>query len=230
MKIISILLILLLSQCKEEKKPVFKPEYTETSSPQDGILPYFKSELMDPYWPEGNKYPADLRKFSDFTLTDHNGKIITEKDLSGNYKLLVFFYAKCKGICPMITRNIQNFLPRIEDKSNLQIISITVNPEIDNPEMLRKFREMYKIKEESWVFLTGSKNFIFDLARKQFGAEVKVLLGQNDLTDFVHTENVYLIDRKNYLRGIYRAKGTGDLERLLVEMKTLRQEDFGKKL
>ncbi|HMZ60776.1 MAG TPA: SCO family protein, partial [Leptospiraceae bacterium] len=49
-------------------------------------------------------------------------------------------------------------------------------------------------------------------------------------TDFVHTENVYLIDRKNYLRGIYRAKGTGDLERLLVEMKTLRQEDFGKKL
>lgn len=230
MKIISILLILLLSQCKEEKKPVFKPEYTETSSPQDGILPYFKSELMDPYWPEGGKYPAELRKFSDFSLTDHNGRIITEKDLSGNYKLVVFFYAKCKGICPMITRNIQDFLPKIEDKSNLQIISITVNPDADSPEILRKFRNTYRIKEESWIFLTGSKNFIFDLARKQFGAEVKVLLGQNDLTDFVHTENVYLIDKKNYLRGIYRAKGTGDLERLLIEIKTLRQEDFGKKL
>lgn len=196
MKVILLTLLLLLAYCKEEKKPVFKPEYTETSVPQDGMLPHFKSELMDPYWPEENKYPADLRRFSDFNLTNHNGKIITEKDLSGNYKLLVFFYAKCKGICPMITRNIQNFIPRIEDKSNLQIISITVNPEVDNPEMLQKFREMYKIKEENWIFLTGPKEFIFNLARQQFGAEVKVLLGQNDLTDFVHTENVYLIDKK----------------------------------
>ncbi len=124
----------------------------------------------------------------------------------------------------MITYNMVKFLPKIQDQSDIQILSFTVNPEVDTVEVLQKFRDQYKINNSNWIFLTGSKNKIYEIARKQFGADVKVIKGQYDLNDFVHTENVYLLDKNLYLRGIYRAKGTGDLERLLVEFKTLREE------
>ncbi len=218
------LLLLSLSFC-EEKKPVFYPELTSTSVPQDGILPYFKTENMDPYWVENEKYPDDLRKISEISLLSNLNEEVNEHKLLGKYKLVLFFYAKCSGICPMITRNMVNFLPKIEDQSDIEIVSFTINPEIDTVDVLKKFKEQYKVTQTNWIFLTGSKKMIYDMARTQFGADVKSVKGNDDLTDFVHTENVYLLDKKNFLRGMYRARGTGDLDRLLVELKTLRDKD-----
>ncbi|MBP9885022.1 MAG: SCO family protein [Leptospiraceae bacterium] len=220
---LSIFLVVIVFGC-EEKKSVFYPELTESSIPQEGILPYFKGEVMDPYWVENQKYPIDLRRFPNITLESHLKEEVKEGKLLGKYKLITFFYAKCNGICPMITRNMINFLPRIENQSDLEIYSITINPEVDSVEVLQNFREQYKIKQTNWTFLTGSKKDIYEMARKQFSADVKVIKGADNLNDFVHTENIYLLDKQNYLRGIYRAKGTGDLERLLVELKTLREE------
>lgn len=225
-KILYSLLILLFATACDEKKETFYPELTYSSSPKDGILPYFKSDVMDPFWPEENGIlPSDLKKIPEFSLVSHENQEFNLKNLREKYTLIVFFYAKCRGICPMITRNMLNFIPKIEDQTDVQIVSISVNPELDTVDVLKKFRSLYKISQSRWTFLTGSKKTIFNLARNQFGADIKVIQGKDDLNDFVHTENVYLIDRKNYLRGVYRAKGTGDLERLLIELKTLKEED-----
>ncbi|EMO04749.1 SCO1/SenC, partial [Leptospira interrogans serovar Icterohaemorrhagiae str. Verdun HP] len=207
-------------------KRKYHPELTYFSFPKEGILPYFKGEVMDPYWQEADKkLPDDLRKVPEFTLLTHENLAFNNQNLRDKYTLVVFFYAKCKGICPMITRNMLNLIPKIKDQTDLQIVSITVNPETDSVEVLKKFRNQYKIVQNNWVFLTGSKKTIYDLARNQFGADIKLISGKDNLNDFVHTENVYLIDKKNYLRGIYRAKGSGDLERLKIELNTLKEED-----
>lgn len=223
-KLLIVLVLFLLTTC-ENKNPVFNPELTESYKPMEGILPYFKTENMDPYWTENNNYPQDLRKITEISLISNKNQTITEKELLGKYKLIIFFYARCNGVCPMITRNMQNFIPRIKNRENLEVLSVTINPEIDTVEILNEFRKNYAIKENNWIQVTGNKNQIYDLARYQFGADIKTIKGKEDLTDFVHTENVYLVDKNNYLRGIYRAKGTGDLERLLVEMETLRNFD-----
>ncbi|MCD1165228.1 SCO family protein [Leptospira interrogans] len=210
----------------EDIKEKYHPELTYFSFPKEGILPYFKGEVMDPYWQEADKkLPDDLRKVPEFTLLTHENLAFNNQNLRDKYTLVVFFYAKCKGICPMITRNMLNFIPKIKDQTDLQIVSITVNPETDSVEVLKKFRNQYKIVQNNWVFLTGSRKTIYDLARNQFGADIKLISGKDNLNDFVHTENVYLIDKKNYLRGIYRAKGSGDLERLKIELNTLKEED-----
>ncbi|AOP32889.1 photosynthetic protein synthase II [Leptospira tipperaryensis] len=226
MKVLCIILIFFFLISCDEKKETFNPELTYSSSPKDGILPYFKSDVMDPFWPETNEaLPSDLKRVPEFSLVSHENQEFNLKNLRDKYTLVVFFYAKCRGICPMITRNMLNFIPKIADQKDVQIVSISVNPEIDTVEILKKFRSLYKISQSQWTFLTGSKKTIFNLARNQFGADIKVIQGKDDLNDFVHTENVYLIDRKNYLRGVYRAKGSGDLERLLIELNTLKEED-----
>ncbi|WP_425460584.1 SCO family protein [Leptospira ilyithenensis] len=223
-----LLIVFLLLSCDEQKSN-FYPELTFASVPEEGVLPYFKGDVMDPYWQEdGKNLPQDLKKIPDFTLRTHENKEFNLYHLKDKYTLVTFFYAKCNGICPLITRNILNFLPKIDNQTDVQVISISVNPEIDTVDELKKFRGLYKITRNNWTFLTGSKDTIYDMARKQFGADVKVIKGQSDLNDFVHTENVYLLDKNNYLRGMYRAKGPGDLERLLIELKTLKEEDSAK--
>lgn len=221
----SIFLLFFAVSCGDQQEK-FYPELTYSSAPKAGILPYFKSEVMDPFWPEANgKLPEDLKKVPEFSLVSHENREFNNRNLKDKYTLVTFFYAKCKGICPMITRNMMNFIPKIEDQSDLQIVSISVNPELDTVEVLKKFRNQYKIRQENWVFLTGAKKTIYNMARNQFGADIKVIQGKDDLNDFVHTENVYLLDKKNYLRGVYRAKGSGDLERLKIELSTLRESD-----
>ncbi|WP_109021415.1 SCO family protein [Leptospira kobayashii] len=226
----SILFILFfLLSCKEQK-PNFYPELTFSSVPQEGILPYFKGRTMDPYWREdGKDLPSDLKKIPEFSLRSHEGKNFTLHDLKNKYTLVTFFYAKCTGICPLITRSMLNFLPKIDNQTDVHVVSISVNPEIDTIGELKKFRGLYRITGDNWTFLTGSKDTIYDMARNQFSADVKVIQGQNNLNDFVHTENVYLLDKDQYLRGMYRAKGSGDLERLLIELKTLKEEENIKK-
>lgn len=52
----------------------------------------------------------------------------------------------------MITYNMVKFLPKIQDQSDIQILSFTVNPEVDTVEVLQKFRDQYKINNSNWIF------------------------------------------------------------------------------
>ncbi|MDZ4725906.1 MAG: SCO family protein [Leptospira sp.] len=220
-----ILFFIFLSQCSE-KEPNFPKELTFTSSPTAGILPFFKGENMDPYWKKvtDKELPSDLKRMPEFSFTTHNSTSFSPSELKGKYTLVTFFYAKCNGICPMITANMKKFLPNWQKDNDVQLISISVNPEVDTVKELMNFRKNYKINENKWTHLTGDKLSTYTIAREQFGADVTELKGAANLNDFVHTENVFLLDPNMYLRGIYRAKGMGDLERLLIELKTLRQE------
>lgn len=224
LKSLTLLLILTFSLFCSEQKPNFDPNLTFASTPIAGVLPYYKGEIMDPYWSQEGQKPADLKQIPEIPLTSHQNAPFNRNMFLGKYSLVTFFYAKCTGICPLITRNIKNFFPRLKDQPLVQVVSISVNPEIDTVHELIKFRKAYKIDQQNWFHLTGPKALIYDLARNQFNADVQVIKGQANLNDFVHTENIFLIDTKGYLRGVYRAKGTGDLDRLLAEMDTLKSE------
>lgn len=216
--------------CGDERPPDFPTELSEVSVPQAGVLPYFKGTVMDPYWPAQNQqgglaYPVDLRRLDNFILTAHNAQKFDDVRLDGKYALVSFFFARCSGICPMITFNMRKLSKRIPGQSDLQLLSITVNPDEDDAPAIDEYRRTNDITQSNWLFLTGPKITIYQMAREQFGADVQTVNGRDSLNDFVHTENVFLLDREGYLRGIYRARGMGDLERLLTDLKTLRAND-----
>lgn len=208
--------------CGPRDAPKFHPELTHVSQPEIGVLPFFRGPHLDPYWPRGRDLPGDLRAFPDLTLISHENQPFAGRAVRGSYTLILFFYATCAGICPMTTANLKWLYSRIPDAKETRFLSITVNPELDDPTSLRQFRARYGITQDNWLFLTGTRPQIEGLAREQFGADVQTREGQGGLLDFVHTENVFLLDKQGYLRGVYRARGTGDLERLLADLKLLR--------
>ncbi len=213
-----------------EPLPSIDPKLTNVSLPIDGVLPYFKGDILDPYWTLEKKKPEDLKKLPSFFFTSDKNQSVSLEKLKGKYKLVVFFFAKCNAVCPMITGNLIQFLPRVKVPEDFLILSFSVQPEEDTVEVLRSYKKRYKIENPNWIFLTGDRSSVHEMARREFSADVKQIDGKYDLKDFVHTENVFLVDKENYLRGVYRAKGNGDLERLLIELRTLYEYDIITKL
>lgn len=210
--------------CKE--KPSFPSELTQYSDPVPGILPYFQGSRMDPFWPHSKDRPADLRRMNNAIFRTEQDKAASALDhAKGKYSLVTFFYSSCVGLCPLIAENMKSLSSRIENQSDIQFISITIDPEIDDVKALQKFRAKHNITQKNWILLTGDKKTTESLAREQFAGEIKIKEGKAGLVDFVHTENVFLLDKEGYLRGIYRARGVGDFPRLLIDLKRLRDND-----
>ena len=222
-KFILITVMVLSLHCKDTGVP-FDRSMSFASSVKDGILPYFKGNNLDPVWPEKENMPADLRGLNDISLKNQNEETVTALNLKGKYVIAAFFFASCVGICPMITLNMKKVSSEIDNQSDLVFISITVDPERDSPGVLRKYIREQKINQSNWHFLTGEKSSIYSLARTQFNADVAVN-EKDDLRDFVHSENIYLLDKSLLLRGMYRGRGYADLKRLIKDLKLLRKNN-----
>jgi len=203
--------------------PASRPELTGYSEPVEGILPHFQGEEMDPFWSKTAELPANLRRISDATLRSEAGKSGSGRALAaGKYSLVTFFYTTCSGICPRITANMKNLSAQIKDQTDLQFLSITIDPTVDDEKALRSYRAKHAIEQANWIFLTGSKQEIEQMAREQFAAEIQAGTGKPGLIAFVHTENIFLLDKAGYLRGIYRARGDGEFPRIQKELAQLR--------
>lgn len=219
---IALIPLLAALACDKKNPPNLPRELTEFYSPVEGKVPYFKGSDMNPYWGDGKTpLPADLRQVKNFTFTTHTGSVLSPNDLKGKSVLISFFFTRCSGICPMVTASVKRMREKIGDQKNLVFVSVTVDPEHDQPVKLTEFRERMKVPFDNWYFATGNKDEIYGLARQVFQSDVTVR-GGGDQADFLHTESIYLLDKDLYLRGIYRTKGLADIERLTKELALLR--------
>jgi protein SCO1/2 len=113
----------------------------------------------------------------------------------------------------------------IEDSSFL-ILSHTVWPEVDSVNVLFKYAEKYDIDHKNWRFLTGAKMDLYRLARQDY----LVVPDINDPNfqhgseaDFIHTENIVLIDQKQRIRGYYDGTDPLEMDRLLEDIEILKE-------
>ena len=99
----------------------------------------------------------------DFHLIDQNGNPFHLSQLHGKVALLYFGYTHCPDVCPTTLTdfaNIYRALPE-KDRSKVQILFISVDPERDHPEMLKEYVTYF---DRSFVGLTGSADQIKEAA------------------------------------------------------------------
>jgi protein SCO1/2 len=133
-----------------------------------------------------------------FSFTNQNRKKIANKDYDGKVHVIEFFFSTCPSICPIMNRNMLEIEKEFMGNPNFGIISITINPENDTPEVLKKHAEDLGVTSSNWNFLTGDKATIFELANKGFN----VYVGQNDKVagGFEHSGLFALVDKKGMIR------------------------------
>jgi protein SCO1/2 len=225
----SILIAAGISFCKKGETPPFRQDMTSVSTPKAGKLPYYRGEIMDPWWVETTdqksaaSLPENLRRLNDFSLVSDSGREIARQSIGGKYAVVGFFFSRCSGICPMVTANVKKLSAKITDQRDLVFLSMSVDPENDSAEVLKHYKARFAVAQENWLFLTGTKETIYALARKTFNADVVTKSRKGGAADFLHTENIYLLDKDSYLRGIYRTRGGMDLDRLVGDLELLRK-------
>jgi len=144
---------------------------------------------------------SDLKiigKAPSFSLTNQNGKTISNADYKGKVYVVEFFFSTCPTICPIMNTNMKKIQASFASNANFGIASITINPENDTPEALKKHAETIDAKGMNWHFLTGDKTVIFDIANKGFN----LYAGENKKVNggFEHSGLFALIDKEGKIR------------------------------
>jgi len=115
------------------------------------------------------------------------------------------------------------FARAFENDKMVEIVSFSVTPWIDSPEILLKYKQKNGISQPNWHFLTGDKKAIYDLARKSYFAEERIGFAK-DSSEFLHTEHFVLVDEKLRIRGIYNGTLATEVNQMIADVKTLQAE------
>ena len=133
-----------------------------------------------------------------FELTDQNNAKISNKDYAGKVYVMEFFFSTCPSICPIMNKNMVEVEKAFSTEKNFGIASVTINPDNDTPEVLKAHAAKLGVTAPNWHFLTGDKDYIFNLANKGFNLYV----GENNkaLGNFEHSGLFALIDKNGNIR------------------------------
>lgn len=131
-----------------------------------------------------------------FSLTDQNGKTITNKDMLGKVYVVEFFFSTCPTICPVMNRNIRHIDQEINNP-NFGVISISIDPEKDTTVRLKKHADSLGITNPNWHFLTGDRKYIGKIAD-----EFDIYVGKDEsgAESLNHSGMFALVDKKGKLR------------------------------
>jgi protein SCO1 len=134
-----------------------------------------------------------------------------------------FFFTHCPTICPKMTRQMQRVADYFNDNTELMFLSITVDPERDSAARLKQYVYERKITNKNWLFLTGSKQDIYKLARNSF--KIVASDGDGGPADFIHSDKLVLLDKQKRIRGYYNGTGQKEVDQLITDIKKLNHED-----
>ncbi|WP_242203492.1 SCO family protein [Aestuariivivens insulae] len=168
------------------------------------------------------QYQKKYHKIADFSLTNQNGKTISQNDYEGKIYVADFFFTTCQTICPIMTDHMVDIQNKIINDDEVMLLSHSVTPEIDTVAQLKRYAKKKGVIDSKWNLVTGDKKQIYDLARKSYLA-VKDNPYAGDY-DMIHTENFMLIDKKRQIRGFYDGTNPEDIDRLLEDIKHLKKE------
>ena len=166
------------------------------------MLPIYSPRDVNPELVDSTvQHIGNDHKIADFSFTNQNGKIISQKEYENTIYVADFFFTTCPTICPKMTNNMVWLQNQLKKYPNIKLLSFSVTPDIDTPAVLKKYALEKGVDDTRWNLVTGDKSAIYYLARKSYLA---VKTGKpEELYDMVHTENFILIDKNKRIRGFY---------------------------
>lgn len=136
-----------------------------------------------------------------FALTDVDGNAVSLESTNGKARIVYFYFASCPDVCPPTTFLLAQVQDMLREKGELgtevELISITFDPETDTPEVIKDFAERTSAEMEGWSFLRGeNKEEMIELARN-FG--VAVIYDEKNET-FYHNNVISIVDADGNIR------------------------------
>lgn len=153
----------------------------------------------------------------EFSLTERSGRQVDRSELDGRVWVANFVFTECTGPCPLLSQRMSRIQKALEDQPEVRLVSFTVDPENDTPEVLTKYAKRFNADPVRWLFLTGDKTGLYRLIKGGF----KLAIDDGgeapgpDSGIITHSLRFVLVDRQGRIRGYFQG-GEGDLEEKII--------------
>ena len=161
-----------------------------------------------------------------FKFVNQYGDSVGSKNLKNDIYVADFFFTSCPSICPVMKRNMLNVYNAFKDTADVKIISFTIDPKHDTTAVLKKYADKLGVSGNSWWFLNGDKDKVYDLATKSY--LVGVTQDSTAAGGYVHQGYFVLIDKQQRIRGSYDGTDPKQVDQLIADIKTLKAEPVSK--
>jgi protein SCO1/2 len=182
-------------------------------------LPIFFQNGVDNPFQECPPSDSSQHFIPEFRFINQDGKQFGRAEMKGKITIVDFFFTSCPSICPVMSKEMERVNDHFRDEPLVQILSISIDPTFDTPEILKKYAEEHHAIPGKWHFLSGTKEETFQLAR--CGFVLPALDGNGVPDDFVHSDKFILIDEQGRIRGYYSGTTREEVDLLMLETKIL---------
>lgn len=184
---------------------------------------YFVLKAVIPGY--GEKKFQVLNQVKPFTFINQDGKLISERNVDGKVYVAEYFFTSCTGICPILNDNMKKIYEKYRNEPDFLILSHTCDPETDSVTRLKKYADSLNVDNNKWLFLTGSKENLYNAARVSYLLDDPKNNMQNIKDQFLHTQFFALVDRNGKVRKkIYDGLKKNELKELEKDIAVLLKE------
>jgi len=176
--------------------------------------------------PSAGKLPV-FGEVPAFVLTERSGRAVGLDDLRGRDWVADFVFTRCAGVCPRLSQSMGRLQEKlaVQSRPDLRLVSFSVDPAYDTPDVLRTYAERLGASESGWLFLTGERQALYDLIKDGFRLSVADAEPGGDPNELItHSDRFVLVDRGGRIRGYYHGTEEESVNRLLADIDSLRRE------
>lgn len=163
-------------------------------------------------------------KLPNFRIISHQGDTLTlNQDLDNKNFVFHFFTTGCAGDCPEIFRKLKSLGNEYKRLDNLRIISLTIEPNVDQMQDLQHFDTAMNIRNDQWHLGRTSLKTTKRLLRQGFHFNGKTGTSslKSDKGPITPQNGLFLVDKKRRIRGVYKGSNQQDFKKLKDEIRVL---------
>ncbi len=171
--------------------------------------------------------PEVVGSAPEFELVDQSGAAFGSAGLRDRVWVANFVFTRCGHTCPRLSARMAKLQQSLRDQpfwSEVRLVSFSVDPEHDRPEVLTRYASRFGADSGHWSFLTGDRSTLWKLSRDGFKLAVGEAPGNPDEPLF-HSAKFVLVDRRGGIRGYYDALEDEAFASLLSDLRAVAAED-----
>lgn len=152
-----------------------------------------------------------------FELVAQDGRRFDRTRLDGKIWVADFIFTTCGGPCPLMSHQMRRVEEAVAGYPDVRLVSFTVDPRNDTPEVLAAYARRYQANTDRWFFLTGEQERLNALGLQAF--KLNGVDGQ-----MTHSTRFVLLDRKSRIRAYYTAGDSDPVDQVIKDIRRLRSE------
>lgn len=165
---------------------------------------------------------GDTALLHNYVLYDQDEHATSLNDSRDKIVIVNYFFTRCPVVCPKLMKQVKRVRDAFVDDDLVQFRSFSVDPNYDTAIVLRRFAERYGVDGRQWKLVTGDKPRLYRLARNGF--KITATDGDGGPSDFIHSEQLIVLDPRGQIRGYYAGTDPQAVNQLIHDIKKLEHE------